>query len=72
METKTFKRFLLFGFPEYYPSGGLGDVDGEFDDLNDAIAAAVDSFREYRYVFDCQTRQIVWDWEDVQKNRSEA
>ena len=32
------KRYLVFGFDEYYPCGGLGDLEGSFDTIEDAIA----------------------------------
>lgn len=32
------KRFLVFGFDNYYPSGGIGDLQGEFDTLEEAVA----------------------------------
>jgi hypothetical protein len=32
------KRFLLFGFPEYYPGGGASDLIGDFDTFEEAVA----------------------------------
>ncbi len=31
------ERYYLFSFPEYYPSGGLGDVIKKYDSKEDAI-----------------------------------
>ena len=31
------KRFLVFGYDQYYPSGGLGDLEGSFDTVNEAV-----------------------------------
>lgn len=29
------KRYLLFGFYEYYPKGGLNDIEASFNDINE-------------------------------------
>lgn len=34
------KRFLLFGFDTYYPSGGMGDLIDSFDTEEEALAEA--------------------------------
>lgn len=34
------KRYLLFYGDNYYPSGGWGDFQGDFDSLDDAVEAA--------------------------------
>ena len=50
----TYKRFLLFSFAEYYPSGGLGDVRKEFDTELDArtyIEKNLYDLSEYAYLF---------------------
>jgi hypothetical protein len=59
------KRFMLFSFPEYYPSGGIGDVLKDFDSLEEAkeflerpdIHISSDSC----YVFDRIEGRIVYD-----------
>ena len=33
---KDMKRFLLFEFPDYYPSGGVHDLEDDFDTLKEA------------------------------------
>lgn len=63
---KTYKRFLLFGFATYYPGGGLDDIEEEFDSFETAmefINKKIESNRleEYSYLFDCETRTIVWE-----------
>jgi hypothetical protein len=35
----TYKRFMVFSFPEYYPRGGLGDVRMSYDSLDEALRA---------------------------------
>lgn len=32
----SMKRYLVFAFDNYYPSGGWSDMRGAFDDLQDA------------------------------------
>lgn len=58
------KRFLLFSYPEYYPSGGLGDVLHEFDSLEvqPFVDALIYGLSESAYVFDCEKREIVKDY----------
>ncbi len=31
-------RYLVFGGQEYYPCGGMDDLAGTFDDLDEAVA----------------------------------
>lgn len=31
------KRYLVFAYDEYYPSGGMNDFVGDYDDLKVAI-----------------------------------
>jgi hypothetical protein len=63
------KRFLLFSFNDYYPSGGIGDIKREFDTAADAIFNAKQmneilyELGDHAYIFDCETRTIIWDKE---------
>jgi hypothetical protein len=59
------KRFLLFDFPEYYPSGGLSDVVAEFDTEEEAQSYIKDrlkkyGFSDYAYLFDCDKKDKTW------------
>ena len=56
------KRYLVFAYYAYYPSGGLGDVEAESDDKIVAIAEAAKLLKTYDYVevFDCQDRVVVF------------
>lgn len=45
---KPDKRFLVFGFDAYYPSGGLRDLEFSFDTLEDA-SNNLDKV-EYQYI----------------------
>ena len=51
-ELEADKRFLCFAFCEFYPSGGLGDVAKDFDDLESAIRFVKNDMNEYKYVYD--------------------
>lgn len=57
------KRFLLFVFDHYYPSGGFNDLDSSHDTVQEAVEmgnekvpdGAMASF----HVFDLEVRKIV-------------
>lgn len=36
MEEKYIKRYWVFAYYDYYPSGGMGDFRQSFDDLDEA------------------------------------
>lgn len=59
-----FKRFLLFRYWSYYPEGGLNDVSGEYDSLEEALAACKEfGHSDFAEVLDLQERRIVWEQE---------
>lgn len=37
------KRYLLFAWDQYYPSGGMNDLKGEFDTEQEAKGYAINS-----------------------------
>jgi hypothetical protein len=39
MKTHTHKRFLLFVYSDYYPQGGMDDLEGNFDKAIEAVEA---------------------------------
>lgn len=55
------KKYIWFGIDTYYPSGGLGDIRGQFDDLNEATLAFESSECNRNYVVDRDTWEKVWD-----------
>ena len=67
MEPQEHKRFAVFAYLDYYPSGGIYDIEASFDIEAEAIAFAegrpmggvygVDNV----YIFDFDARKIVWD-----------
>ncbi len=62
------KRFLLFGGYQYYPSGGMRDLRGDFDTLEEAEKAATrgesmiaESGYDWWHVLDTETMEVVSD-----------
>jgi hypothetical protein len=60
------KRYLVFGFATYYPSGGMEDFLGSFDEQADAENKAISFMMEdscYRpktHIFDSAMGLFVW------------
>lgn len=52
-------RFLLFTFYQYYPSGGVRDLQGHYDQLEDAQLAAKDSDADWYNIYDCEEHREV-------------
>ena len=50
------KRFWVFGMWTYYPSGGLGDIYGTFDTLEDARTCGRLGSYDHVYIFDADER----------------
>lgn len=55
------KRFLLFAFEHYYPSGGLLDVVESYDTVEEAIEASANGQRrcDELYILDRDLWRIV-------------
>jgi hypothetical protein len=73
MEIK-YKRFIVFGWDQYYPSGGLEDCMGDFDTLEEIEKCITkDDFgymfngfnRDHYSIFDCQERMQLTDLPNV-------
>lgn len=57
------KRFLLFAYVQYYPSGGAHDLAGDFDTLEEArasqAASPVDGVPDdFAHVLDTETGEV--------------
>jgi len=54
------KRFLVFAYEQHYPVGGMGDLQGEFDTLEqaEAEAKAIKHDWDETEVFDTQTGEV--------------
>ena len=48
------KRYMVFQCNQYYPSGGLDDVTGDFDTVMEArnTLRKVDNYHDYSNIFD--------------------
>lgn len=59
------KRYFIFSFAQYYPSGGLGDVRGTYDTLEEAKNACYDGSifisSDCCFVWDKESGDIVFD-----------
>lgn len=56
------KRYWLFAYPDYYPSGGMGDCRGDFETIEEAMQYATDNelnCLDNCDVIDSQTGEIV-------------
>ena len=56
-------RYILFTHNRYYPIGGVGDISGWFNDLDDAIASAealVPAVYNYAEILDVELQEEVW------------
>jgi hypothetical protein len=51
------KRFLAFAYDSYYPCGGVGDIVGAFDTVEEA-QAATQIGRDWAEVLDTQTGEV--------------
>lgn len=60
---RAMKRFLVFAYYYYYPLGGLDDVIGCFDTIEEAEAFVQESKNEHKYdhyeAYDAVTRQVI-------------
>lgn len=53
------QRYMLFGYDEFYPAGGLGDIIGSFDtaaEIEEAIEAQLYKLDQYE-VLDLKLRK---------------
>jgi hypothetical protein len=63
MKKKPMKKYLLVCWDQYYPSGGLRNIRGTFDTVEEAKAAYVDGFAgmDYAEIVDRDTMETVWE-----------
>ena len=53
------KRFVLFGFETYYPSGGMGDIICTFDiEEYEDIKKRTGNYNDWYEVFDTETFEV--------------
>lgn len=56
---RQMKRYLLFGYCQYYPAGGSDDVQGDFDTLEEAKACAEREWWDFAEVLDLVQRKWI-------------
>lgn len=57
------KRYFLFSGSFYYPSGGMGDFDKDFDDPREALLCATTRMKTRKDWDDNDEWFSVWDME---------
>lgn len=58
------KKYILFAYNAYYPSGGLDDIEAEFDSLDQAVVFAKNMGAcDCKYIIDRDTWEIVWNYD---------
>jgi hypothetical protein len=64
------KRYLMFTFDTYYPSGGEGDFCGDFDSIQEAISAWKNQQfrREFCEILDTETGEWQEAYNEMDKN----
>jgi len=55
------KKYIVFGFDQYYPIGGLCDTQGSYDTLDEAIQACKKKEYEFLEIVDRDTWKRVWN-----------
>lgn len=53
------KRYMLFAGSEYYPSGGMDDLKGTFDTVEEATAEGYAKRYDWFHVVDRETLDVV-------------
>lgn len=56
------KRYWLFTFPNYYPSGGFLDFKGDFDSREDCDKAFLERDDIFGHVFDSVSKEVIHDY----------
>lgn len=54
------KRFLVIAYDQYYPSGFPDEIRGSTDTIEEAMFKLSEMEYDYKYIFDCDTREIVY------------
>jgi len=59
LEPIKYKRFILFAYDDYYPSGGFFDCRGSYGSSIEARVRFVELDSDYGHVFDRLAGEIV-------------
>jgi hypothetical protein len=52
-----YKKYIVFAYEQYYPSGGMGDIVGSFDTIEEARERGSDN--DYCDIVDRDTWEII-------------
>lgn len=55
------KKYIVFGYDYYYPSGGLQDIIGQANSLEEAKSICKKRRRDIFEIVDRDTWKIVWE-----------
>jgi hypothetical protein len=55
------KKYIVFGYDDYYPSGGMNDIIGQEDSLEKAIKIGQSKNYENIQIVDRDTWEIIGD-----------
>ena len=58
-----YKQYIVFAFDRYYPIGGLSDVIGDFDELEEAIDFSKKCGYDYKEIVNRDTLEFV-SWQE--------
>jgi hypothetical protein len=56
------RRYYLFTCSEYYPVGGLDDVEATFDTIEEALNYKPDYFSDFNTLWDRIEAEIIKEW----------
>ena len=56
-----YKKYIVFRYNSYYPSGALDDIAGSFDTLEEAKKLANKDYSEFGEVVDRDTWETVYE-----------
>jgi len=55
-----YKKYILFSYPGFYPDGGMKDLVGSFDTIEDA-KKSIGQFDNFSEIVDRDTWEIAWE-----------
>lgn len=71
MTKPIYKKFIIFAFSKYYPTGGMDDIQGSEDAFDKAFKICMDHLGEDGWeccqIVDRDTWDIVWESDDSEK-----
>jgi len=53
------KKYIVFQFHQFYPGGGIGDITGSFDEIDEAKKFINSDPHDYNEIVDRDTWEII-------------